>query len=381
MKIAILTYWWSEDNYGQMLQAFALQTYLKSLGSDSEIVRYRKTKRTIYDHLIFLIKTLSDKFLKTNYLVRYENPKNIRNLGFRSFRDSVLKMSIVQFDSLRDLKKHPPEADIYICGSDKIWATYPRDIFRTDVFDTFTLNFGRRNKKRIAYAPSIGKSDIPKIAARRFRRNLKRFDGISVREESASILMSKIGIRDSVWVPDPTQLIGIEGYLRFIDSDPTKYQKSWFVYGLNNPSYITSNQIAKELLSKGVDFVYTGANGNTDKLINSYPTIPEWLSYMYYASNVITNSYHGCIFCILFHKNFYYVPVLPDKNGLPDERVLSIMNRYEIKNRAIKSLEELQRVIARPSRPIDWNSVDAKREEFVQVGKDFLSKHLGDCSI
>ena len=54
MKIAIFTYWWSEDNYGQMLQAFALQAYLKSLGFDTEIVRYRKTKRTIYDRFVFL---------------------------------------------------------------------------------------------------------------------------------------------------------------------------------------------------------------------------------------------------------------------------------------------------------------------------------------
>jgi hypothetical protein len=380
-KIAIFTYWWSEDNYGQMLQAFALQTYLKSCGYDSEIVRYRKTKRTIYDHLVLLLKRFLDSFLKTNYLAREDAiPQDVKDLGFQLFRDSVLRMSLLQYDSLRDLRKLPPEAETYICGSDKIWATYPRDIFRTDVFDAFTLNFGRSDKKRIAYAPSIGKGEISNIAARRFLRNLKRFDGISVREKSAAELLSTIGIDGVVWVPDPTQLIGSEGYLRFIDSNPTKYQKTWFFYGLNNPSYITSNQIAKELLSKGVDFAYTGANGNTDDLINCYPTIPEWLNYMYYAKNVITNSYHGCIFCILFHKNFYYIPVLPDKNGLPDERVLSIMNRYEIQDRAIQTLEELQQVITNPYKPIDWDSVDAKREEFVQVGKDFLAKHLGDST-
>lgn len=380
MKIAIFTYWWSEDNYGQLLQAFALQTYLKSCGYESEIVRYRKTKKTVSDRIVFLIKKSLDNFLKTNYLTNDGQLQIENDLGFQLFRDSVLQMSSTQYDSLRELRKWPPKADIYICGSDKIWATYPRDIFRTDVFDAFTLEFGRNQTKRIAYAPSIGKSEIPRIAARRFRWNLKRFNGISVREESAAKLLTVLGIDGVVWVPDPTQLIGAEGYIHFIDQDSTKYQKTWFVYGLNNPSYITGNQIAKELKNNNVDFAYAGANGNTDELINCYPTIPEWLSYMYYSKNVITNSYHGCIFCILFHKNFYYAPVLPDKNGLPDERVLSIMDRYEIKDRAVQTLEELQQILDNPFKSIDWNSVDAKREEFVQVGKHFLAKHLGDLS-
>lgn len=380
MKIAIFTYWWSEDNYGQILQAYALQTHLRSCDYDSEIVRYRKTKKTIFDHCVYLIKYFFDRKHSKKLLENRISLMQGQDRSFQVFRNTMLHMGSVEYSSLKELKRNPPEADIYICGSDKIWATFTRDIFRTDVFDAFSLAFGRKQTKRIAYAPSIGQGQIPRVAARRFRWNLKRFHGVSVREESAAELLTFLGVPGVVWVPDPTQLLGPEGYYYFIDSEPTNYQKTWFIYGLNNPSYITSNQIAKELISKGVDFVYTGANGNTDELINCYPTIPEWLSYMYYAKNVITNSYHGCIFCILFHKNFYYVPVLPDKKGLPDERVLSIMNRYDIKERAIQSLEGLKQVIANPYKPIDWDLVDAKREEFVQVGKDFLTKHLGDAT-
>lgn len=378
MRIAIFTYWWSEDNYGQLLQAFALQDYLSSCGYDSEIVRYRKTKKTIYDRGVCLLKFFIGVMCNKRPIRKRITPILAQDRSFQVFRNTVLQMGSIGYDSLKKLKNNPPEANMYICGSDMIWATYSRDVFRTDVFDVYSLAFGQKQIKRIAYAPSIGKKEIPKISARRFRRNLKHFNGISVREKSAMELLTTLGINGVVWVPDPTQLIGAEGYYRFIDSDPTIYQKTWFVYGLINASYITSSQIAKELLNNDVDFAYTGANGNTDEFINCYPTIPEWLSYMYYAENIITNSYHGCIFCILFHKNFYYVPLLPDKNELPDERVLSLMERYEIKDRSIQSLEELQYVIARPVKSIDWESVDAKREEFVQVGKDFLTKHLGD---
>jgi hypothetical protein len=378
--VAILTYWWSDNNYGQLLQAYALQTYLQNKGYTTEIIRFRKTKETWIDKIF-----IGFRFLK-NFSFKCKNSKRIHftldddALKFREFRTNILVFSTHEYRSYKELKKNPPKADYYICGSDKIWATFPRDFFRTDLVNAYSLNFGKKTTFRIAYAPSLGKKAIPYFPARKLNSNLHRFTGISVREKSGSEFLSTFGHKEVVWVPDPTQLIGAEGYRHFVDPDPTNYQKTWFIYGLNNPSFITSNDIAKEMLTESVDFAYSGANGNDDELINCYPTIPEWLSYMYYASNVITNSYHGCIFCILFHKNFYYVPVLPDKNGLPDERVLSIMNRYEIKDRAIQSLEKLQQVISNPYKPIDWDLVDDKREEFVQVGKDFLAKHLGDST-
>lgn len=77
------------------------------------------------------------------------------------------------------------------------------------------------------------------------------------------------------------------------------------------------------------------------------------------------------MFSILFHKNFYYYPLIPDAQGHVDSRIDSLLTRLGIEGRAITTKEQLSSVITTPYKPIDWDSVDAKREEFVQVGKDF----------
>jgi hypothetical protein len=108
--------------------------------------------------------------------------------------------------------------------------------------------------------------------------------------------------------------------------------------------------------------------------------VEEWLGYMANAQTIITNLFHGCVFSILFHKNFYYYPLIPDAQGHVDSRIDSLLTRLGIEGRAITTKEQLSSVITTPYKPIDWDSVDAKREEFVQVGKDFLAKHLGDST-
>lgn len=378
-KVIIFTYWWSEDNYGQLLQAFALQQHLKSADLEVEISCFRKTESTVIDTIVNIIKKilfpiLGREFPNDESLILH----NQMDRKFSNFRSREMQFTNSRYSSFKELKKHPPHADYYLCGSDKIWATYPRDPIRSDVFDAYSLAFGNEAVKRIAYAPSIGKREIPYFAKKRFKRNLKSFQGISVREESAVTLLNDIGIDNVVWVPDPTQLIGKQGYMRFIEEVPGEYKKTWFFYGLRNPSYISSRVVAEHLVAGGVDFDYTGGNNNIDDLITCYPTIPQWLNHMYYADNIITNSYHGCIFCILFHKNFYYVPVLPDKKGLPDERIASLLNRYDIQGRDITTEEQLQAVLKNSHNPIDWDAVDEKMQEFAQVGKDFLAKHLGE---
>ena len=377
--ISIFTYWWSEDNYGQLLQAYALQEYLFSMGISSEIIQARKENHTFFDKLAEMIIKAKVGFCGSRAVsLDTSIQQEVKQRGFQEFRTRFLQFSKERYTSLQDLKKNPPAGKYYICGSDKIWATFSRDPFRMDQFDMFTLGFGSKGTPKIAYAPSIGKREIPFFAKNRFRRNLKSFQGISVREASAVTLLNDIGINDVEWVPDPTQLIGKQGYMKFIEEVPGEYEETWFFYGLSNPSYVSSRIVAEHLVATNMDFDYTGGNNNIDDLITCYPTIPQWLNHMYYAENIITNSYHGCIFCILFHKNFYYIPVLPDKKGLPDERITSLLNRYDIQGRDITTEEQLQAVLENPYKPIDWDAVDDKMQEFVQVGKDFLAKHLGE---
>ena len=156
-----------------------------------------------------------------------------------------------------------------------------------------------------------------------------------------------------------------------------KSQK-YFHYGLNNRSVLSSVDIAK-FLSERLGSSYTFVDGTDDKQPvqqTDFPTVEEWLSYVMNSDVVITNSYHCVVFSIIFQTDFYYVPLLPSKDtGLCDDRITTLLNIVEIKDRAITSIKELETVLETP-RPISWNNVQDRLAAFADIGKDYLLKGI-----
>ena len=269
--------------------------------------------------------------------------------------------------------------DVLICGSDQIWNYFLPGEKGFPRIDAYSLAFGDYSFIRISYAASMGFSGISEVHGRRLARNLQDFFGVSVREKQAVDILKIFGVNDVVWVPDPTMLIGIEGYKKLINID-SKYTIPFFIYSLGNNSIFSGKEIAKLLLINNKYYQYSGASRYLDKKLTCFPTIEEWLSYMYGSETIITNSFHGCVFSILFRKNFYYYPLLPNNEGHVDTRIDSLLDRRGIKGRVIRTKEELSEMIKNPYNPIDWESVKIKQDEFVQVGKDFLAKHLKEAA-
>lgn len=383
MKVGILSFWWSENNYGQLLQLYALYNYVSSCGYDVEIIKYKSNykvnlsnKHNIRRILKGLNPVLLSRYvhskIKSKRFLKYET-KNPRN--FSNFRKDYLSFSKKAYSSYNELLENNKEWDILICGSDQVWNYFPSGEKGLPVIDVYSLAFGSSKSTRISYAASMGFDGISEVHGKRLATNLEKFKGVSVREKHAVKILNNFGVKNVVWVPDPTMLIGPEGYSKFIRNDD-KYKVPFFLYGLSNTSVFTAQEVAKQLLKHDKTFEYVGANASMDKEISCYPTIEEWLSYVYNAQTIITNSFHGCIFCILFQKNFYYYPLLPNKNGAADTRIVSILDRLGIKDRAINNKKELIEIIKNPYRPIDWKSVKKKQGEFVLIGKDFLNTHL-----
>ena len=126
MRIGIMTFWWSNDNYGQLLQCYALQKYLRDAGHDAYLIRYDNRQDLRTPALIKLLKGLNPYLL-----LRYLNHKmksrklqeeaRIHNRGFDDFRNKYLKQSESLYTCYDQLEENPPQADCYIVGSDQVW--------------------------------------------------------------------------------------------------------------------------------------------------------------------------------------------------------------------------------------------------------------------
>ena len=163
MKIGIITYWSSSNNYGQQLQCYAFQRYLISQGHDAFLIRYQPINSEC-NKIKKCIKKMGFHFLLSIFFKKYKLNRKIERLNsvnrlldvrrnFEGFRNSNLRMSASIYRSIEELRNNPPIADVYICGSDQIWNN---PLNHKDTAGWY-LDFGKEEIKRLAYAVSIGR--------------------------------------------------------------------------------------------------------------------------------------------------------------------------------------------------------------------------------
>lgn len=343
MKIGILTFWWSEDNYGQQLQAYALQRYLRDAGHDAFLIRYNSLGdfpknnpiKKIYKAfnpvklVKFFINLRNKAKLKTEY--------NEHSRHFDEFRSKYINMSEHVYNNFMELQQNPPEADIYIVGSDQVWnpaccggSTLEQSKLP---LHAYFLDFGKESTKRMSYAASWGIKDLDESFVTEITPMLKRFNAITVREKSGTELCAKCGRNDSKWVCDPTLLLNAEEYRSLYKSENiTQRQKPYLVFYYLNNGKFNAQSVYDFATSKGLDVVYITGNGVVDKFEKTYATVPEWLSLIDNAQYVITNSFHCCVFSILFHKQFASIKLQGQNAGM-NERLTSLFELCKMEER------------------------------------------------
>ena len=317
MKIGILTYWWSNDNYGQLLQCYALQKYLRDLGHEVFLIRYNY--RNDIKASPFIIKCL--KAFNPIKLFRYfsykthdarvlaEQQKNDRN--FDDFRARYIVSSDF-YASYIDLKNNPPQADAYIVGSDQVWNYWYKNIKKfTNPLHAYFLDFGKSETKRLAYAASWGVTNLPKTFINEVKPLLDKFNYIGVREESGIKLCKKCGRFDAEWVCDPTLLLNAETYRKiYTENSVRKPEKKYILlYMLNNTCDFNIQSVYDFAAKKELDVIYLTGNGVIDNRQKYFATIPEWLYLVDNAEYVFTNSFHCGVFSTIFHKQFGIIPL------------------------------------------------------------------------
>ena len=389
MEIGILTFWETQDNYGQILQGYALQTYLKAQGHDVYVIRYdhdgrfRRAKKEkyskigkflkalmIYPAISYLINFKKKKVLRER--LAYNNRINVRR-KFDQFRDTYFNYSKYLYYSLQELQKTPPKADIYIAGSDQIWGwTLKKHNNRA-----FFLDFGLVETKRISYAPSFAMEVYPTDQIKMLTKQLSRFDAISVREKTGVKICNSVGFT-AEWVCDPTMLLMSDDYRKLFSLKSIK--PYIFIYSLNisNKEDIYWSQIKKLSETTNTQIKVTVSSGHIpanelfEGVVYDYSTPECWLSNIANAEFVITTSFHGVVFCIIFNKKFAFVP-LKGKYSKGNNRVIDLLELLELRNNIIGEGNNLQSII---KSTVNWERTNQLLDAFRLKSQIFINSNI-----
>lgn len=382
MKIGVITLWQSQDNYGQLLQAWALQEYLRKEGHSPFLIRYdfvgNWRKKTWYGKLVkvFLLypifRKIKRKIQDKRQLIHVEEINKLRR--FDEFRQEHFAFSSCKYQSLKELQSNPPIADIYIVGSDQVWA----QLLDFEDNKAFFLDFGEENVRRISYAASFSMDNYPEKLHPLLKSQLLHFNHVSVREESGVSICKSIGIK-ATKVLDPTLLLNKQIYMNFMTGH--QHKKPYiFIYSINitSPKEIAWNDLKHYAQTRQDKIVVTTASGYItgqeifDDVSYDYATIPQWLTNIANADLVVTPSFHGIVFSILMETPFIYVP-LQGKFSKGNSRITDLLYNLGLDNR-ILTRQRTYSVIA--NQPINWERVINKLNTYRHVSIQYLKEAL-----
>ena len=302
-KIGIVTlhgYW----NYGNRLQNYALKKVLENLGYEVDTTVISKNNKSSNFEIIKkklslrkILVTIRNLFIPSigRRIRENLNSHSLRVNAFKTFSDMNLSENFLTLSNKKDIQILK-EYDYFVAGSDQIWN--PLEI---DKMSVYFLDFAHP-KKRISYAASFGRTDIPENLIEKYKYWLNGMKTYSVREKAgADIVWNLVQQRASVHL-DPTMLLSKKEWLEISNKAHNRPEESYILtYFLGGPSIETREKIQKIALEKNMTVINLGDITEKD----SYETGPaEFIDYINNASLFYTDSFHGVAFSILLETPF-----------------------------------------------------------------------------
>ena len=349
-------------NSGASLQAYALMRYLEELGNEVEIIDYKPDYLNNHYKLGVIANPKYEKnlMLKMIYLT-LKFPGRVlalrKKIKYDHFRDNYLKVTKKRYISNSELKSNPPEADIFICGSDQIWNSK----FNNGKDPAFYLDFAPQGKIRASYAASFATDRIEEAVGDITKERINKLDYIGVREISALNILEDLGIDNGIQVMDPVFLLSKETWLNMA-YEVDKKQKYIFVYDFDGNELI--KEIALKVAKKKSLKIYTVFKSDySDKVIKGMGPI-DFISYIKNAEFVISNSFHGTAFSIIFEKQF----VVVNRKEAINTRMRDLLTILKIENRLINENYNFDLI----NKNIDYTVVNRAIELKVKSSKEYL---------
>lgn len=370
MKIGIITLP-LRTNYGGILQAYALQKTVLQLGHDVTIIEKERLFKIPYWKKPYvygkrIVKTILGKKTPIFLEKRLETDIPIIEQHTRRFiQNNIHRIYYKDFKYI-----NPNEYDAFIVGSDQIWR--PKYFGVNNITNAY-LGFAKDwNIKRIAYAVSFGTSDWEYTSKQtaKCKKLIDLFNAISVREYSGSELCEKHFSISAEHVLDPTLLLTKDDYIHLIkDYINEPHKGDAFCYFLDDTPQ--KRLLAQNIIDTHKLTAFTVKS--MPQIINNpiqykiCPPIEEWLKCFYDASLVITDSFHACVFSIIFQKPF--IAIGNQERGMA--RFKSLMKLFGTEDRLITTYDTKLTF-----KEIDWENINSTLRLYRQKSIDFLKSAL-----
>ncbi|MBR3988309.1 MAG: polysaccharide pyruvyl transferase family protein [Clostridia bacterium] len=356
------------NNYGAVLQAYALNKFLRNNGIEAYTIDFRTPRVEESYQIYYPFKSVMD--IPRNLMcARYKKQLTLRNKRFNEFLEKKVPMTEKAYFSDEEMEKANFDFDYYLCGSDQIWNTHC-----TNYRDSFLLSFVKDKSKCISYAASIGESTIVEPLIPKFKKELSDFKSLSVRELQGSQLISGITNREVKTVTDPVFLLSKDDWETLLVENPIKGPYILF-YAVHSGDVEGMRDFAKAMQKK-LSMPLVILNKNLKDMLYKnkkfYCAGPqEFVSLIKNAEYVCTNSFHAVAFSSILHTKFW---VFSSKAGVStSSRIHSITEQLGLANRVLNRSNSANVEL---TEDIDFNEVDKKLRAMVKDSKEFLLNSL-----
>lgn len=380
MKIGILTQP-LHNNYGGLLQNYALQTVLKSMGHEAWTINRIFPEEPLYREYASFVKRGIKKALRMKnpdrlWLSRKERRFISANTAAFVKKNINITANIESTHQL--IKTHQRNAfDAYIVGSDQVWrADY------SPCITNYFLDFAENDKKiqKIAYAASFGNDiwGLNKKETEICARLIKEFRAVSVREKSGVELCEKYLNVKAKSVLDPTMLLSKEDYVDLVNKSKTSSSNgNLFVYILdkNAGKQKIVSSLADETSLKPFEIMPSVSplelRKGDDMEYCVFPPVEQWLRSFMDAEFIVTDSFHGTVFSIIFEKPF--VVLANKERGL--DRFLTLLQLFGLEDRIVLDTKNID-LMSSCDKKIDYSNLRVVLENNKTKSFDFLKTNL-----
>ena len=366
----------ASHNCGSMLQAYALQKTLHSMEINNTIINFRSSQQKKMYALLRRPNNLHDILYDAMKLTFYRTFKRHYD-DYELFIRKYLTITDKEYSKIDELKELEEQYDAFIAGSDQIW-----NVLCDDASDAYFLCFVN-NKKKIAYAPSFGVTNINCRVdnVQKYRNYIDTFNFLSIRENNGAKWIKELTKRDVEVVLDPTMLMDKKDYIKLVGHSRFENKRYIFYYAF---SYSDENNKWVSAVSKKLNlpvmvldaksWVKTCRKYGFKLSEHSGPI--AFLDLLMNAELVLTTSFHGTALSITTQKKFWFID--SDLHDKDDDRVATILDLFGLENRMVngKTLLEMSNVLE------DWDYqkvstiLEDKRREAISYLRESFSDEL-----
>lgn len=389
MKIGIINFHFAH-NFGAILECVALQNYIKSMGHEACVINYRPEymvqSYAVYPNPIKYAKRANRDFADRSFLyrcyrmfrrfiqalTRYKDveTRKKRNIAYESFIKKNINLTKL-YKTLKDLQECPPECDIYISGSDQIWNPY---VTNGGLDRAYFLDFGKADIKRVAYAVSPSQLEVGKYKEELIEL-LGKYDSISLREKQYQHEINRLtGKKIDVCI-DPTLLLVASDYTNMEETLAQCPEEYILVYGFidrEDPDTLKQciNYLRNVTNLPVIDISYFQMDIPFKHSYIKAVSPGQFLTYIKNAKYIVTNSFHGTAFSLIYHKDFWSV-----ERKSTASRMHELMVNVGLSERLVSGFNENDMKKCLEHR-IDYSSIDDEIKKMAINSANYLAESI-----